>query len=164
MGWAIMNTKQQWIASTNSNQGEIMYLLDRGVAHTTPEFSPGFITKTFFPEYTKNKRLINTGKCYDWAYIAYCLYDDIDLWTTDNHAWVEHNDAFYDSECNENGVRDTANLGCNRRCGWFDLPPTKVIDINEYKELWNANGAGRRHHWNSLLAEIGQRGFQWIRM
>src|SRR5574338_1563380 len=54
------------------------------------KFDANFITEVFFP-YEWNKKLfssINTGRCYDWAYIAYCLWPNVSLWTTECHAWV----------------------------------------------------------------------------
>jgi hypothetical protein len=130
----------------------------RGCSRNLPEeFSPQFITETFFPQYVEMPRLINMGKCYDWAYFAFCLYDDVILWTTDCHAWIEKNELFYDSEVTK-GEAEFESLSCNSNYGWDELPPQQM-EIQEFKDFWNYTGAGRRFHWGQLWLEMIEKGF-----
>jgi len=58
-----------------------------------------FINKTFFKEY-KDVAVINQGECFLWAYIAYRLYKNVELWDMECHAFVRDKvtGKFYDSE------------------------------------------------------------------
>lgn len=126
-------------------------------------FDANFITENFFPYEWKHQFLssINTGRCYDWAYIAYCLWPNVTLWTTERHAWVEVSGLFYDSE-SPSGVEDHQKLRCNETWGWDDQEPI-AIKPEEFKDFWNENGGGRKYHWDDLHKEILELDFQPIR-
>jgi hypothetical protein len=126
-------------------------------------FDADFISKTFFPKDWENKKLdsINTGRCYDWAYLAYCLFEDVNLWTTDNHAWIEYQGKFYDSV--SQGYDDANELPSNSNRNWYVRGPSKVDSVESFKTLWNCIGAGRTYHWGDLVESIKQLGLEPLR-
>ena len=129
------------------------------------KFSGTFITRHFFRNYLENNTLslINSGRCYDWAYMAYRLFPNVKLWTTDYHAWVEAKDRYWDSETYK-GVINFMRLRCNisltypnkdypymHKCmPWDDRSPI-IMDVYEFKNFWDQRGSGRRRHWDSFL-------------
>lgn len=135
----------------------------RGVREIPEKFDANFITKVFFPYEWKHKYFssINSGRCYDWAYIAYCLWPNVTLWTTERHAWVEVNGLHYDSE-SPNGVDDPEKLRCNEQFPANDVGP-EMIQAEKFKDFWNGNGGGRTYHWDDLHQEIMDLDFQPIR-
>lgn len=125
-------------------------------------FSASFVTRTFYPHEYKNKCRdeINMGRCYDWAYIAYCLWANVELWTTDYHAWVKVGTKFYDSETFR-GEPYHMSLGCNNRCGFNEIEPMPV-SVHEFKETWDYHG-NPTHSWDLQLEKIKQRGLILVR-
>lgn len=126
-------------------------------------FDAKFINKTFYTKEWKYGLLssINTGRCYDWAYKAFCLWSDVQLWTTERHAWVQCGDKFYDSE-SWKGVPSLDEIPCNKRTGWDEVPPT-AMDSKEFQEFWNDNGGGERFHWHLLVERIKSVGLSVLR-
>ena len=127
------------------------------------KFSADFINRVFYPlEYSRaTLQTINSGRCYDWAYYAYCLWNNVQLWSCDTHAWVHVGEKFYDSE-SPDGVRDYSQLGCNSRWGWEKEP--KPMNIGTFKSMWSRIGSGRRKHWHLLAGDIRERGFSLVRI
>jgi len=127
-------------------------------------FNGTFISRHFFPSFFEHNALkvINSGRCYDWAYFAHRLFG-AQLWTTDYHAWVQiqnpdQNDGrwrtrYFDSET-PNGVSNFMSLGCNIRNAyplpWDEQAPQRV-ELQEFKEFWDEHGGGHRRHWGSML-------------
>lgn len=65
------------------------------------KFSASFINNTFYSEEVAHKDLqsINYGQCYDWSWLSYlCWSNRVQLWSSENHAFVKVNGLFYDSE------------------------------------------------------------------
>ena len=125
-----------------------------------------FINRHLFGNYLKNNnlQLINMGRCYDFAYYAHRLFPDVQLWTTDFHAWVEAKGKHWDSETSK-GVKSYMKLGCNVRnsfpCPWDEQEPV-TMEVDEFKSFWDRNGSGRRRHWDNFLelelkAALGKR-------
>lgn len=75
------------------------------------KFDARFVTKTFFPSFRAAD--INTGRCFMWAFLAYKLFQDVELYDTDVHAFVKYNGKFYDSETHK-GVKDWRKLPCHK--------------------------------------------------
>jgi len=127
------------------------------------KFSAGFINRVFFNREWKNDWLsdINTGRCYDWAYIAYCLWPEVLLWTTDHHAWVQVDNKFFDSEA-QYGLQNHEWLNCNSMWPGDEVEPT-IMNVQDFKNLWNTFGGGKRFHWDSLVEKIRQLGLNPIR-
>ena len=117
-------------------------------------FNGTFINRHFFPNYLKHGSLslINQGRCYDWAYYAYRLFN-VQLWTTDYHAWVRWDGNYFDSETVK-GVQNFMKLRCNMRNA-FPLPwdgqAPKRVDVQEFKTFWDEHGGGKRRHWDTVL-------------
>lgn len=61
-------------------------------------FNPRIIHPFFFSQHS-HPMLINFGDCFRWAWIAYKLFQDVQLWSTEYHAFIQHENLFYDSEC-----------------------------------------------------------------
>jgi hypothetical protein len=96
-----------------------------------PTFRPSLVTREFFPEYD-DVSVINEGECFIWAYAAYLLFKDIELWYTPHHAFVKYHGRFYDSE-RLRGVEH-----------WQDLPaagrgfvPLQDRSIEAFKAGWD---------------------------
>jgi hypothetical protein len=133
-------------------------------------FNGRFVTRHLFRNYLEHSTLslINSGRCYDFAYYAYRLFPNVKLWTTDYHAWVEARGKHWDSETSH-GVKDYMKLRCNVRntygnsfpCPWDEQEPV-TMEVDEFKSFWDRNGSGRRHHWDNFLepelkAALGKR-------
>jgi len=118
-------------------------------------FNGTFINRHLFPSFFKYNRLsvINSGRCYDWAYFAHRLFG-AKLWSTDYHAWVQYGKKFYDSEAGLHGVSNFLALKCNKRncfpLPWDEMPPA-TMDLKQFKSFWDSNGGGHRRHWDSML-------------
>jgi len=95
-------------------------------------FKPSLITMKIFPEYD-DVSVINKGKCFIWAYSAYIIFQDVELWYNNRHAFVKHGSRFFDSE-HLKGVSD-----------WRDLPATEGggiasrTSIISFKKRWAYN-------------------------
>lgn len=126
------------------------------------KFSSTFISKEFFPEdyQAKNLSCINYGRCYDWAYIAHCLYPESNLWMNNGHAWIEINGKFYDSETCR-GVKDPNKIRSNSTASYWRDRPDEKVDVVFFKNFWNKYGGGRTHHWKQLQFDIKTRGFEF---
>jgi hypothetical protein len=128
------------------------------------KFSAGFVTKTFFP-YEWNHRIpghINTGRCYDWAYLAYCLWDNVTLWSHPSHAWVKVGKKHYDSEC----VRGTFKadlLPLNDKYAKHNMSDAREHSASEFHDHWNVYGGGARFHWHTLRKQIEDMGLELVR-
>jgi hypothetical protein len=101
-------------------------------------FNPAAITEIHFPHTVIES--INYGRCFIWAYLCYSTFDNVELWTTDWHAFVKHNGKFYDSEV-PNGIEDWKLLPtCARFCL---MSPAHYYQQNaysqtphEFREFW----------------------------
>lgn len=118
-----------------------------------------FINRTFFPDYL-DVSVINMGECFLWAYLAYRLYKNIELWDMGAHAFVRDKvtGKFYDSE-RPQGESDWRNLpatnfgqGCG--CPRCQDPPRKFKTARKFRYSWR--GMAKRHHvsWKKLHQEI----------
>ena len=129
-------------------------------------FDPDFISRTFFPKMWKENNLaeINWGRCYDWAYYAYCLFSDVKLVTTTHHAWVQWKDRYYDSQWKE-VLPGGHHIFMKKDWDDQDFEPMLIDEnsIEKFKELWNHHGGGRRFHWNTMLDEIRSQGLRPLR-
>ena len=124
-----------------------------------PKFSATFISKTFYPYEHQHKMhsSINTGRCYDWAFIAHTIWPYLTLWSTDHHAWVENGGRYFDSEC-PRGRKRYKDMPCNQLCG--GMGRAKPQTSEEFARHWDHNGGGRTHHWHKLVDEIIAKGIR----
>src|SRR5579863_6022582 len=105
------------------------------------EFSSDFITRVFYPRCWKSScpDCINYGECYDWAYYAYCLFPEVQLWHNRNHAWVKTRDRFFDSQYMD-GIYPENDISVDRR---FSRTLAKHVSSEELQTFWNNHVAGR---------------------
>lgn len=116
-----------------------------------------FINRTFFRDVDPPE--INYGKCFIWAYIAFHLYEDVELWSFGNHAFVKYDGKFYDSE-RPNGEEDWSDLpatnwgkGCG--CSICKNPAKKVSEVS-FKSSKHWGGQAKRFHvtWEGLRMKV----------
>lgn len=133
--------------------------------HILPShFDVDFINKVFYPSEYKNNCLgeINSGRCYDWAYLAYCLWENTKLWSSDIHAWIMYKGLFFDSE-SPHGVTSFNELNCNAIHGDLSQEDPCEMQAEKFKNHWNMYGGGRRFHWNELELRIRSLGLTVLR-
>lgn len=107
------------------------------------EIDGELITREFFPDYVGKEDDINCGNCYRWAYIAYLLYEGVDLYSVDSwygkfHAFPYQRGRFFDSE-SPSGEDSLEDLRCNRICEVVE-EDCVVHDEKEFIEFWNRYG------------------------
>ena len=101
-----------------------------------------WITKKYFPQLSP--RLINSGNCYNWAYIAYQSYNNVKLFTIEDfggHAFVKIGQRYFDSQ-NPRGVLHWSSLDLLReicRDNVYYLDPWKQ-PVNVFLQYWRENG------------------------
>src|SRR4051812_16795567 len=106
-------------------------------------FRPTLITREFFSSY-RDVSIINDGECFIWAYSAYVIFGDVEVWYNNHHAFVKHRGRFYDSE-RLKGVSS-----------WQDLPATKGggpaarTTIVSFKKAWAHNPMSFGTTWEKI--------------
>lgn len=79
---------------------------------------------------------INGGQCMEWAYVAYLLYDGVELMSNQVHAFIKRGELYYDVEV-PNGVGSPALIPFNHN------QPTLVArsqTVEEFKDHWDGIG------------------------
>ncbi len=120
-----------------------------------------FINKTFFPDY-QDVSVINQGECFLWAYIAFKLYKNLELWDMGAHAFVrsKFDKKFYDSERpkGEKNWKDlpATNFGAGCGCPICQKPAKPYRTVTRFKQRWT--GMTMRHgvKWPEVDAKIKQ--------
>jgi hypothetical protein len=128
-----------------------------------PNFKASFITENFFAHVPKHR--INKGHCFAWSYIAYHLFEGVEIWDTDNHAFVKYKGKFYDSD-RPNGEKDWKDLPA---CNFGQTPYGRELvarcqPLEEFKDLWAGNPEQYGYTWDMLetvaLETLEQGGYQ----
>lgn len=116
-----------------------------------------FINKRFFPDYL-DVSVINEGECFVWAYIAYRLYSNLELWDMEAHAFVRcrKTGKFYDSE-RPKGVVDwrdlpATNFGMGCGCYTCQTPASKYRSVATFRDAWER----QRKRFNIDFQKIDQ--------
>jgi hypothetical protein len=110
-----------------------------------PTFKPSLVTKEFFSGYD-DVSVINEGECFIWAYTAYVIFQGVEVWYNDHHAFVKYRNRFFDSE-RLKGVSD-----------WRDLPATEgggmaaKTSIVNFKKAWAHNPRNFGTSWDQIEA------------
>lgn len=117
-----------------------------------------WITKKYFPQLPP--RLINSGNCYNWAYIAYMNYNSSSLFTVEDyggHAFVKIGECYFDAQ-NARGVWHWSQLDLLQemyRNNLHKVLPWKQ-SLNVFLQYWRENGkhpiinAGNDvHNWHN---------------
>ena len=95
------------------------------------------ITREFFPQYLGREGDINCGHCYRWAYIAYKLYDGVELISNEGHAFPYQRGRYFDSE-SPRGERKLEHLNCNAFSNRDD-EDCFPQDAEEFVDYWARN-------------------------
>lgn len=115
-----------------------------------------FINRHFFNDY-KDVSVINMGECFLWAYIAYSLYDRVQLWDMGSHAFVRYQGKFYDSEVPD-GVSDWRDLpACNfgEGCGCQACKkPAGPRAPATFHDNWASSAARHRVDWKKVDRKV----------
>ena len=113
------------------------------------EIDGNFITNTFFPQYKNYPRRINGGLCMKWAYVAYLLYENVSLCSNENHAFVEQNGKYFDSE-SPNGIDNHEQLRCCESFGNYDLWDQ---NLEEFIEEWKTEFGNSIPEYTALVQD-----------
>ena len=103
-------------------------------------FRPALIIKAFEEEYLRYyPDEINSGWCFQWAYMAYIAFNGVQLYCVPGHAFIKYKCKFYDSE-KLRGVVNWQDLPTIWRCCGESVKPKKRTEEDFIKEwgLWGA--------------------------
>lgn len=124
------------------------------------KFQPALVTKEFFPEFINNPRRINFGRCFIWAYVASQMFENVELWDTDMHAFVRYMGKFYDSET-LNGTVEWQELPIVRDFGYTSAShEASPRSLPDYFSLWEESREQFNVNWSEIdrkIEEIVQR-------
>lgn len=109
-------------------------------------FQPSIIHPYFFPQHSHPME-INFGDCFKWAWIAFKLFKNVELWSNEIHAFFKYKDKFYDSECLD-GIKSWRRLRTI-----VSLPYSQAIRMSpsDFLAHWNTLN---KCDWNALEAKI----------
>ena len=113
-------------------------------------FDPLSITKNYFPKYIKQPAVINNGRCWIWAYLTFKSFKNVELWDTCGHAFIKHEDKFYDAE-RVNGELDWTNLPA-ANAGFVD--PCDVCGPIGRTEALSLTEEAFQYHWASQTSRF----------
>lgn len=116
--------------------------------HKLPNFRPNLVTKSFFPTYT-DVAVINHGECFLWAYASFLMFENIELWDVDAHAFVKYRGRFYDSQVLR-GSPDWQDLPATERCG---MVAAKYKSPTDFKRMWSENPRRFNTTWRAIEAK-----------
>ena len=109
-------------------------------------FRPELVTKAFEEEFFRqNPEEINDGWCFQWAYMAYIAFNDVELCSVPGHAFIKYKGKYYDSE-RLNGVDDWMELPTMKYCGRWISSDKKFEPVTEayFIREWEAWGTDQR--------------------
>lgn len=109
-----------------------------------PTFKPTLVTKRIFPGYD-DPSIINMGECFIWAYSAFLIFENVELWDVNCHAFVKYRGRFYDSVT----LRGSPD--------WQDLPATEgattratKYTVDGFKFWWHNNPEKYNTTWKKI--------------
>lgn len=115
-------------------------------------FSPGIIHPNLFPEHSHPMQ-VNFGDCFKWAWCAYKLFNDVELYSQECHAFIKYRGKFYDSESLE-GVKKYSRLRTIKdHIGMFPAPVK--MEPQEFINYWSSEN---KCDWNKLNENINALG------
>jgi len=97
------------------------------------------ITREFFPQFVGSENRINCGHCYFWAYVAYKLYEDVQLMSNDNHAFLYQRGEYFDAEA-PYGEETMDYLRSNVFWAHENTFIEEDMDVDEFINYWDSNG------------------------
>lgn len=118
-----------------------------------------FINNKFFSHHARASD-INQGECFLWAYYAYRLYKNVELWDMGSHAFVRDKvtGKFYDSE-RPNGEVDwkelpATNWGHGCGCSRCQQPPRQFKVAGKFRRSWRGMTKRFMVEWNTIHLKI----------
>ena len=122
------------------------------------KFQPELVTPLFLEaRFRHNPAAINKGNCMQWAYMAYRMFEGVQLWDICSHAFIKVQGKFYDSERLE-GESDWKDLpacnfgaGCGSHFCERSGKPAQRRNPNNFKRQWNKTRV--RPDWS---------GYRWL--
>jgi len=109
-------------------------------------FRPSLVTKSIFPTY-RDPAIVNEGECFIWAYSAFLIFDNVELYYVNCHAFVKYRKRFYDSEMLR-GSTDWQDLPATSGCS---CPPIKVSP-QIFKVAWGDQPQRFNTSWRKIEA------------
>jgi hypothetical protein len=104
------------------------------------------------PEVQAKPALINGGRCWMWAYIAYETFADTELWDVNSHAFIRYRDKFYDCE-RLKGEDDWRDLPANDHKNFYFEPP-KQFTVEVFKKRWHPQTDRFKVCWTQLDRKV----------
>ena len=123
------------------------------------KFQPELVVRAFPErELRENPNQINKGLCMRWAYMAYLMFENIELWSTCGHAFIKVGNKFYDSETLQ-GEEDWKDLpACNfGACGCANKGPFVFKKLKSFQRFWNKNSRTKpdwKQYWEEVKNEL----------
>jgi hypothetical protein len=118
-----------------------------------------FINNKFFSHHTRASD-INQGECFLWAYLAYRLYKNVELWDMGAHAFVRDKvtGKFYDSE-RPQGEEDwkelpATNWGQGCGCSRCQQPARKFNVARKFRKAWIGMTKKHKVQWEAIDLKI----------
>jgi len=118
-----------------------------------------FINNEFFSHHDRASD-INKGECFLWAYYAYRLYKNVELWDMGAHAFVRDRvtGKFYDSESPQ-GKEDwkelpATNWGKGCGCPRCHQPARKFKVARKFRKAWKGMTKRFKVEWNIIHLKI----------
>jgi len=118
-----------------------------------------FINNNFFSHHARPSD-INKGECFLWAYYAYRLYPNVELWDMGAHAFVRDKvtGKFYDSE-RPNGEEDwqdlpATNFGKGCGCPICRRPARKFGVARKFRKAWRGMTKKFNVKWNIIHLKV----------
>lgn len=106
------------------------------------EFRPSLVVRAF-PEKVKDPADINLGRCMQWAYMAYYMFEGVELWSMRVHAFISYQGKFYDSE-RLRGVRRWRSLPS---CNYIGSTGAAKYSVNNFKRRWDSEY--KKYDWKT---------------
>jgi hypothetical protein len=118
-----------------------------------------FINRTLFPHH-QDVSEINKGECFLWAYYAYRLYNNLELWDMGSHAFVRDkvSGKFYDSERpqGEENWKDlpATNFGKGCGCPVCKRPARHFKVARKFRYSWRSLARRSNVKWNLIHLRV----------
>ena len=117
-----------------------------------------FINRHFFPN--EPVEIINQGECFLWAYLAYRLYSNVELWDMESHAFVRSKKTgrFYDSESPRGEVEweELPATNWGRGTGYVVQSIRKFKTAGKFRRAWNGMRERFEVDYNKVNVQINK--------
>lgn len=126
------------------------------------KWQPELVVLTFPKLYRLEPKLVNRGKCFQWAYTAYLMFEGVELWSYGTHAFVRVENKFYDSERlqGEESWKDLPACNFGAGCGSLMCQSCKdamAVDLDTFQDKWGPFYYRPWHLYQRAAEEILER-------